>query len=51
MIELTSMIEALRRTPGIGDVRAAGMLGHHVRSRVPEATMPNDGGGGRSKSM
>jgi hypothetical protein len=24
---------------------------HHVRSRVPKATMPNSGGGGNSKDM
>jgi hypothetical protein len=29
----------------------AGELGHHVRSRVPETTMPNGEGGGSSKSM
>jgi hypothetical protein len=50
--ELTSMTEALRWAPSIGYVWAAGKLGHHVRSRVPEATVPNGGGGGgSSKSM
>jgi hypothetical protein len=50
--ELTSMTEALRRAPSIWDVRVAGKLGHDVRSRVPEATVPNGrGGGSSSKSM
>jgi hypothetical protein len=50
-IELTSMTEALRGTLSVGDVLAARKLGHHVRSRVPETMMPNNGGGGSSKSM
>jgi hypothetical protein len=50
--ELTSMTEALRRAPSIGYVRVTGKLGHDVRSRVPEATVPKGGGGGgSSKSM
>jgi hypothetical protein len=40
-----------RGTPTTRDIRAAGELGHHVRSRVTEATIPNGGGGGGSKSM
>jgi hypothetical protein len=38
-------------TPGTGDIRTTGKLGHHVRSRVPETTMPDDRVGGSSKSM
>jgi hypothetical protein len=49
--ELTSMTEVLRGALGIGDISTVGKLGHHVRSRVPETTMPNGGGGGSSKSM
>jgi hypothetical protein len=50
--KLTSVTEALRRAPSIGYVRVAGKLGHDVRSRVPEATVPNGrGGGGGSKSV
>jgi hypothetical protein len=49
--ELTNMTEMLRGVPATGDIWADGELGYHVRSRVPETTMPNDGGGGSSKSM
>jgi hypothetical protein len=49
--ELTSMTEELRGTLSVEDVWVVGKLRHHVRSKVPETTMPNDGGGGSSKSM
>jgi hypothetical protein len=50
--ELTSMTKALRRAPSIRYVWVAGKLGHGVRFRMPEATVPNGrGGGGSSKSM
>jgi hypothetical protein len=51
MAKLAIITEALRGASSIGDVWAAGKLGHHVRSRVPETTMPNGGGGGSNKSM
>jgi hypothetical protein len=49
--ELASMAEMSRGTQTARDIEAAGELGHHIRSRVIEATMPNGGGGGGSKSM
>jgi hypothetical protein len=49
--ELTSMTKAFRGALGIGDIWSARKLEHHVRSRVPEMTMPNNGGGGSSKSL
>jgi hypothetical protein len=49
--EPTSMTEALRGAPGIGDVRAARKLGHHGRSRTPKTTMPDGRAGCSSKSM
>jgi hypothetical protein len=49
--ELTSMTKAFRGAPGIGDIWAARKIGHNVRSKVPETTMPNNGGGGSSTSL
>jgi hypothetical protein len=50
--KLASMSEVSRGTPTARNIGAAGELGHHVRSRVIEATMPNGrGGGGDNKSM
>jgi hypothetical protein len=50
--KLTIMTEVLRRAPSIGYVRVAGKLGHDIRYRVLEATVPNGRGGGvSSKSM
>ena len=49
--ESTSMTEALRGAQGIGDVRAARKLGHHVRSRTPKTTMPDGKAGCSSKRM
>jgi hypothetical protein len=45
------MTEVPRGTLTTRDIKAAGELGHHVRSKVTEAMMPNGGGGGDSKSM
>jgi hypothetical protein len=49
--ELAGMAEVPRGTPTTRDIGATGDLGHHVKSRVTEATMPNGRGGGGSKSM
>jgi hypothetical protein len=49
--KLTKMTEVSRWTLTARDVRATRELGHHVRSRMTEATMLNGGGGGSSKSM
>jgi hypothetical protein len=46
--ELAGMSEMPRGTPTRRDSGAAGELGHHVRSRVTEATMLDGGGGGGS---
>jgi hypothetical protein len=46
--KLTSVTKALRRPPSIGYVWVARKLGHDVKSRVAEATVPNGGGGGGS---
>jgi hypothetical protein len=47
--ELARMTEALRGSPVTIGIWAAGGLGHHVRSRVTETTMPNGGSGGESR--
>jgi hypothetical protein len=40
-----------QRSPGYRRYLSDWKLGHRVRSRMPETTMPNDGGGGSSKSL
>jgi hypothetical protein len=50
-VELAGMAKMPKGTPTTRDVRAAEELRHHVKSRVTEATMPDGGGCGGSKSM